>query len=202
MKKIISFLLLICCIVTVCSCDMVDGVKDKVNQITGKATVADFEAAIANTNASSVVIETVSKTALGDLKSKFEVYFKADGSATVKCSYEKFNLIGEGDPEDIKSTVLTTVYRNADGSYSEDIGVDLSSVTAAAALNLSAVKDAAVINEAGDVLSVTIPATKTAEVLGVNFAYDVDLEISIRNGVISFMKLNYTGGSATYQYAQ
>ena len=203
MKKIISFLLLIGCLVMICSCDTVNNVKDKVNEITGKAPdVSVFQTAIANSNASAVVVDIDVTTAVGELSSKYEVYYNEDGSALINYSYEKFNEIGVGNEYEVKSTFTGTIRRNADGTYSEDIGVDLSQVTASAALDLTAVKKDVKINDAGDILTVTVPQAKCAEVFGTEFAKDVNLELTLRGGALNLITVTYEGARITYQYAQ
>lgn len=187
---------------TVCSCSFI---KDKFGgnkgNADGPATVETFEAAVENTNAAGIIVKSEVETALGKLTSEFDIAYKADGSATVEYKCEKFNLIGEGDEE--KSVIEGTVVRAADGTYTGDVpeGLDLSSVNASAALNLDSVKDAAVINEAGDVLEVNVPSAKSAEVFGAEFSRDAVLEIFLANGVVSQMKITFEGGKITYQYS-
>lgn len=198
MKKILSVVLLVSCLVLLCSCAFVNKAKRAVGL---GPKVSDFEEAIANTDASSVLIDVTSNTALGTLKTRFEVYFRDDSSAVIKYSYEKFNPIEVGEDDEIKSTVSGTVTRSADGVYSEDIGVDLSAVTAAVALDLSSFGKEAYINDAGDVLEVKVPKEKTADVFGVDFGKDVKLKITLNGEAVRFVELSYDGGSAYYQYA-
>jgi hypothetical protein len=80
-------------------------------------------------------------------------------------------------------------------------GLDLSAVAAAPALKLESVKDAAVVNEKGDVLTVAVPADVSAEVYGSALSYDSELEIFIKNGAVSLMEITFEGGKITYQYA-
>ena len=181
---------------TICSCSLFDNKEDT----TG---VGAFETAIANTNASNVKVKSEVETAIGKLTSEFSISYKADGSATIEYKYEKFNLIGEGAENEEKSVITGKVTRAADGTYSGDMpeGVDLSSVAASAALNLAPIKDSAVVSEVGDVLNVTVPAAKSAEVFGSALSYDAELEISIKNGVVTFIEITFESGKITYQYA-
>ncbi len=200
MKKILSLVLIICCMLTVCSCSFIN---DKLGKGDAGATagIGAFETAIENTNASGVEVKSEVETTRGKLTSEYSVSYKNDGSATIEYKYEKFNRIGEGEGE--KSVIEGTVVRAADGTYSGDVpeGLDLSSVTASAALNLDPVKDAAEINESGDVLKVAVSAANSSEVFGSAFSRDVALEIFIANGVVSQMKITFEGGIITYQYS-
>lgn len=172
------------------------GNTDGGNQSVG---VAAFNDAIAKTNASNVIVESVVNSELGELNSRYEIIYNNDGSATITYHYEKFNLIGEGAEGEIKSEYNGTVTRNADGSYSGDMGeVDLSGVTAGFKVDLSTLD--VTINEAGDVLNATVAAANTEAVLGSAFSEDVALEVSIENGAVSQIELTFNSGSVTYTY--
>ncbi|MBQ3015387.1 MAG: hypothetical protein IJD79_01250 [Clostridia bacterium] len=200
MKKIISVILIVCCMLTVCSCS---AIKNKFGKKNENSPIAPFETAAANTNASNVIVDIEKETELGKLTSKLEVNFANDGSASIVYTYEKFNLIGEGAEDETKSTVTCNIVRAADGTYSGDMpeGLDLSAVSAAPALKLESVKDAAVVNEKGDTLTVAVPADVSAAVYGSALSYDSELEIFIKNGAVSLMEITFEGGKITYQYA-
>lgn len=200
MKKILSVVLLLCCMLTVCSCSFI---KDKLG-LGGKSATgtAVFEDAVKNCNASNVTVESIVETDLGPLTTTIVVAYKADGSAVITYTYEKFNLIGEGAEDEDKTTKTVTINRAADGTYTGDMpeGVDLTAATAAPALNLAPVKDAAVVNEANDVLTVTVPAANAAEVFGAEFSKDINLEVSLKSGALWTIELTFEGGSVTYTY--
>ena len=202
MKKILSVMLLLSCLLTICSCSFIE---DKLGGLFGGSAsgLGAFEDAIKNSNASNVTVESVVETELGTLSSKIVVAYKADGSAVITYTYEKFNLIGEGADNEDKTTTTVTINRAADGTFSGDMpeGVDLSAAAASPALNLAPIKDAATINESSDVLTATVPAANTAEVFGSEFSKDVNLEISLNAGVLKFIELTFEGGSITYTYA-
>ena len=207
MKKFLALLLLVSCVCMICSCSVIDGIKNKFtgnnNGDEGEVTgVAAFTKAIEATNASNVIVEATTETALGQLSSTLEISFKADGSAVINYSMERFNEIGEGEVGEDKTTVTGTINRAADGSYSGDMisGIDLSSVSQGTAIDLSVVSSVAEINAAGDVLTVTVPAANTEAVFGSAFAKDVNLEISIQNGVVKFINMTFEGGSIEYTY--
>lgn len=191
------------CLLCICSCSTVDKVKDKITGKEDEATegFANFEKAIAQASASAVVVTVKNTTALGDLNSKYEVYFAEDNSATIKYYFERFYEIGEGPEDEIIKKVEGTLYRDKDGKYSEDVGVDVSAVQAAAAFNIAPLKSTATVNEAGDILTVTVPKISAPDILGMQFGGDVDLKIVLRGGSLSTMTLTSSDKVITYTYS-
>lgn len=203
MKKILSIILLLSCLLCVCSCNAVDKVKDKISGDDSDAEVdafTKFENAIAAASASAVDIDVVTSTALGELKSEYEVIYNADGSAVINYSYQRFYEFGEGPADEVIKTVSGTVYRDKNGNFSDTNGVDVSAVTAAAAYDISAFKSTAVINEAGDILTVTIPKANTQGVFGSEFTGDVQFEMILIGDKLASMTLTYNGGSISYNF--
>ena len=204
MKKILSIILLLSCLLCVCSCNAVDQVKDKISGDDTDETVdafTKFENAIAAASASAVEIDVVTATALGELKSKYEIIYNADGSALINYSYQRFYELGEGPADEVIETVTGTVYRDKNGSFSATNGVDVSAITAAGAYDISVFKANAVINEAGDVLTVTVPKANTQGVFGSEFASDVQFEMILVGDKLASMTLTYNGGSISYKYS-
>lgn len=198
MKKILSVILLLSCLLTVCSCSFI---KDKFG-IGGAATgLKAFEDAIKNCNASNVDVKSVVETELGSLTSTIKASYKEDGSATITYTEEKWNDALSAT-EELKTVKTYTFNRAADGTYTGDVpaGLDLASVTASAAINFDPIKDVAVINEASDVFTATVPAASTADVFGSAFSKDVNLEISLKTGVLNTIELTFEGGKITYVY--
>ena len=190
MRKILSFALVIVCAFSLFSCSLLGG----------KSGEAVFESAISSTNPSRVVVEVVTHSALGDLNASYNVAYNEDGRAVITYSYEKFNKIGEGAENELKSTYSGTITKNADGTYS-GTDVDVSSVASGISVKLSAInKDSKTINDAGDVLTANIAAADTEAVFGSAFSEDVDLEITIANGVVTLITLNYASGSVVCRY--
>ncbi len=188
MKKIISVILLCACLAALCSCNLFGN------------KLSDFEKAIENNNPSKIYVATSVETELGALASSYEVVYNDDGSAVIKYSYDKFNEIGA---DEIKSTVKGTINRSADGQYSGDMDgtFDPASVSNGVALNISALKEDAVeINEAGDVLKTTVAAADTSAVFGTSYAKDVNLEITISDGKVTYIEISYEGASITCRY--
>ena len=133
MKKILSIVLILGCMLALCSCGWI---KDKLgmggDDGSSVAGLETFESAIANTNASFVKMESKVTTDIGDLDSSITVTYNNDGSASIEYTYDKFNLIGEGAEDKLESIVNGTILRAADGTYSGDIpeGLDVSGVSA------------------------------------------------------------------------
>ena len=186
MKKLLCIVLIIGTLAAVCSC--------------GKVKVDDFIKAIENTDSSSVTVETVTNTALGTLTSRLEVNYKDDGSATINYSYEEFNSFEESS-DDVKKVTSGTVYRYADGTYSEDLGIDFSQVSSNVAINLEPLKKIAKVNEAGDVLIASVPAETTEAVFGTLYTSDVYFEINIQGGTVKSIEMEYGNVSVVYQYS-
>ena len=159
-----------------------------------------FEKAIATSDASTVIVDVVTITALGELDSHYEIFFNDNGSAFITYTYERFYEIGEGPADEITYSTTKTIYRDADGNYSEDIGVDLTGVEPAVAFNVSALKGTVKINEIGDELNVTIPKTSTLELLGSQFSGDVQLKITLRDGALGKIVIASADRTITYSY--
>ncbi len=203
MKKIFSVILVLTCIFALFSCELPFGGGKNNGGNGGGDTpvgVAAFNDAIANTNAANVIVESVVNSELGELNSRYDIVYNEDGSATITYEYEKFNLItGEDSGNELKSKFNGVVTRNADGSYTGDMGeVDLSGVTAGFKVDLSSLE--VTINEAGDVLTATVPAANTQAVLGSAFSEDIALEVTIEGGAVKQIALTFASGSVTYNY--
>lgn len=196
MKKIISILLFIACLCTICSC----GVKDKFNEVTGRGVdVAPFQEAIANTNPSSVIVTIETATELGELNTVLEVQYQSDTSAVIKYSYERFLPFGEGT--DVKETVSGTVYRYADGTYSEDLGIDFSVIQPGISIDLAPIKKIAKVNDAKDLLTAMIPAATTEAVFGTLYTSDVYFELDIQGGTVENIEMTYDNVAVVYNYS-
>ena len=162
---------------------------------------AAFEKAISAASASSVVVEVKTIGDLGELNSSYEVYFAEDNTATIKYSYERFYEIGEGPEGETVKRTEGTIYRDAAGSYSNNAGVDVSAVTAAAAFNIASLKSAAEINDASDVLTVTVPRMSASAVFGMTFKSNVEFKMILRDKALSKMTLTAADKVITYTYS-
>lgn len=202
MKKILSIVLILCCMLAICSCSLFKKGGDNDDNGNTASGLEAFENAVAATNASYVKYDAEVETDLGKLTTSMTVSYNNDGSATITYAYDKFNSIDEGAADEIMSTVSGTILRAADGTYSGDVpeGLDVSGTAASPAINFAPVKDSAVVSEKGDVLTLTVPAANSAEVYGSAFSKDSTLEIFIKGGVVSLMEITFEGGVVTYQY--
>ena len=219
MKKILCLLLTFVLVFAFASCDKFnkgddkDDNNDSTNNNTNNDNTNDnndkapadpfaaFENAIATSDASTVVVDVVTITALGELDAHYEVIFKDDGSAVIRYTYERFYEIGEGpDNETTYEVGPVTVYRDTDGNYSENIGVDIAGIEPALAFDIASLKGSVVINEMGDELNGTIPKTNTLNLLGSQFSSDVQLKIALRNGKLNKIIIASTDRTITYNY--
>ena len=220
MKKILCLLLTFVLVFAFASCDKLskdDGKNDTNDNVNNNDTNNDntndnndnapvdpfvaFENAIATSDASTVVVDVVTITALGELDAHYEVIFNDNGGAVIRYTYERFYEIGEGDGNETTYEVgPVTVYRDKDGNYSENIGVDIAGIEPALAFDIASLKDSAKINEIGDELNVTIPKTNTLNLLGSQFSSDVQLKIALRSGKLSKIIIASTDRTITYNY--
>ncbi|MBR2650318.1 MAG: hypothetical protein IKD45_01525 [Clostridia bacterium] len=201
MKRIIAVILMLACFACLTAC------KNNETPDNGNggntATVETFTTAMANTKPTGAIITATVSTSLGDLTSRFNIVYAEDGSAVITYSYEKFNGIDEGAADEVKTTYEGTVTRAADGTYSSDDASvpDLSAVNAGVALDLSKLDASKVtINEKGDVLTATVAAADTDDVFGTAFSMDMTLKISIADGQVELVNIDYEGGSIVCQY--
>ena len=198
MKKIIALLLVICCFGMLFACNN-DTPDNGDNDNTNTATVADFSAAIANTKPSLAIVTTKVTSELGVLNAKFEISYNEDGSAAIVYSYEKFNSLEDGATTELKTKYEGTFTRNADGTYIGAEGVDISSVNAGTAIDLSKASNVT-INEKGDVLTANVAKADTASVLGSALSADASLKIAIDGGEVELIEIAYSNATIVIQY--
>ena len=184
MKKFLALLLVCVMAFAVVSCE--NGGDDAVLEF------EDFEKAIDQTPASKITVSTKLTTVLGILHSNVETTFNPNGSATVKFYIERLNA------EDFTSseTVISkegTVTLNKDGTYSDGGAFKDALGDSVASVNL--VLDSAKLESytiEGGVLSATVKAENTASVLGTEIGSDVSLMLTVGEGKIVSLVLNYT----------
>lgn len=172
MKKIISLILVVLCLGAFVSCG---------------GGVGGFESAMENTNPAQTIITTVTHTNLGDLNAEYKIMYKADGTAVMNYTYERFATLDEVSDEPIVVVSGSTTLA-ADGSYTGDVAGTIVGVSSTK-FDLGEISDA-VINEAGDILTATVPAADTEAVFGKAFSEDITLEMVMANDVISTVKMN------------
>ncbi len=207
MKKIIALILVIGCIFALTACKLFS--RDDVEESKVDAdAVAAMQAKIDASAPDGAVIRVTLTGDLGDLNSKYDVIYNADGTATVVYSYEVFNSFDETETFDGPKTVKTgTVTVEADGALSDEVGgtAFVESVTFNIKLDASKLSSAA---ESAGVLSAKIPANNTAAILGVSVGSDVDLLISTGSDGVTSVVISYTTSSGdieistTYVYLE
>lgn len=223
MKKILALILLVSCILTLCSCDLLNNNKNNNNADNGSnntqtggntsgnntpnvdtATVAAIQSKIDASKPVAADITVTLKAVLDDLNSEYNVTYNEDGTATVVYTYEKFNSFDE-DSDEYKSTYTGTVIVGADGTLTGD--VDNASVEALTFdINLDVAKLATVEVVSG-VLTATIKAANTASVLGVNLGSNASVVVSTNASSVVFIAISYNSVAgpveiiATYNYS-
>ena len=193
MKKFLALLLVCLMAFAVVSCD-----KGEPAPTTPTVEVTDFAAfktAIDQTPAASVSVNTVMTTDFGALKSNIVTIFNPNGSATVNYYIEKFNTGFDGD------TIVpfeASVTLNSDGSYSDSGEFQglLAGSVASVNLNLDATKLTSYTID-GETLSAVVNAENTAAVFGAAIAADVSFNLTIANGRVVSVILNYTTSVGT-----
>ena len=181
MKKILIFILAIASALTMFACKKED---DGLNA---------FKTAVAATDPAVIEVDTKMMTAAGELASKATTTYNEDGSFTLVYWYEQFNTSANGASDELKTRIEKTVTCDKDGKYSD--GGDLagtSTATTGHKLNLGAKKLQPTISEDGKVLTVTVGAANTKAVLGVEYAQDVVLVITINDGKVISYTMSYT----------
>ena len=187
MKKFLALLLVCVVAFAVVSCDK--GEPAPMPTVT-TPDFAEFKTAIDQTPAASVSVKTEMTTELGVLNSNIVTIFNPDGSATVNYYIEKINPGFETSDDVIP--VNKTVTLNPDGSYSDggEFQGLLGGTVAGVKLNLDATKFASYTVDGG-VLSASVKAENTASVFGTAIAADVNFILTISNGRVVSVVLNY-----------
>lgn len=196
MKKIFALLLIACMAFSFAACGKGDGEEQTVTDVSA------FNTAIAATNPTGAVLNVKTTTAIGDLNAKYTVVYNADGTAVVTYEVEKLNTFDPANPDaETKSTVTGTVNLAADGSYTGDaISGNVADIAAGVSVDLTAVADKATVNEAGDILTVVVPAASTESVIGTAVASDVTLVVTVSGGTVEQISITYTGTEIVCKY--
>lgn len=192
MKKLFALLLIIGCIFACVSCgDDAEG-ESGVN-------LDAFKNAVAASNPTGAVINIEVDTALGKLENRYVVTYNQDGTVTVGFTEQSFVAFDPANPlAETKKTETGTVTIQADGTYDGEISGTAAEIAAGVALDVTKLTDASV-TEAG-VLTAKVAAANTQSALGVNLGYDVDVKLSIFDGVVERLEMSYTNTSITCVY--
>ena len=191
MKKIIAFLLVICCVLALAACD--GGNKTPDNEVDNSQAISDLQTALDASAPVTAEITVVLKSSLGDLNGYYDIAFNEDGTATVSYSYEKFNSFEEAGSSELKSTYTGTTTVAADGTVTDSLGGVASVEAISFNIQLDESKLSSVTAGAG-AISAKVKAADTKAILGVEIGYDVDL-------VISSGKLGVTSVAISYESA-
>ncbi len=204
MKKIVALLLALVCAFALVSCG---GPENPPDEGTDYTNLNPFKTAITASAPATAVITVELENTISDepLTGTFSVTYGAE-STQVEYEYEQFVEINANAPtESDRETVTGTATIDKNGNVT---GGDINATVTAATLlnyNLDGTKMTYTV-EAG-VLSATIAAANTESVLGVNIGADVTFTLTVANGKIVSVTLNYqasTGAAeitTTYTYA-
>ena len=200
MKKIISLLLLIGCILSLASCDILfptpggaNGGTDLVVDI--PAAILNVQSKIDNADPDIVDISVVLKSALGDLNGEYNVVYTEDGNALITYSYELFNTFDDNSlTDEIKSSYEGSVLVPSDELESSELGGFAAVEAVSFAIKLDESKMDSVVAVAGT-LSFTVKAADTESVLGVKLVSDAKVVISTGTNGVTSIAITYVSAS-------
>ena len=196
MKRIIALLLALVCVVGLVAC------RDD-EPSTGDDALAEFRSAIAAADPVSAGIDVVvSSTVFNEtLSGSYDVFYNADGSATVEYSYEQLAIIDENTQvgDSTKETLVGVASVAADGTVTviEGVGGVGAQITAVAGVKLNLDGSKMTYTASAGALTATVKAQDTASVLGVAISADVSLVVTVANGTVSAITISYSTAEAT-----
>ncbi len=191
MKKIVAFLLMICCVFALAACD--DPSDDNNDKVDYSQAISDMQTVIDASAPAVADITVVLKSSLGDLNGSYNVVYNEDGTATVTYSYEKFNSFEDISGE-LKSTYTGTTTVAADGTVTDSLGGTASVEAITFDVQLDESKLGSVVAGAA-ALNAKVKAADTKAVLGVEIGYDVDLVISSGKLGVTSVAISYDSAS-------
>lgn len=191
MKKIVAFLLMICCVLALAACD--DPSDDNNDKVDYSQAISDMQTVIDASAPAVADITVVLKSSLGDLNGSYNVVYNEDGTATVTYSYEKFNSFEDISGE-LKSTYTGTTTVAADGTVTDSLGGTASVEAITFDVQLDESKLGSVVAGAA-ALNAKVKAADTKAVLGVEIGYDVDLVISSGKLGVTSVAISYDSAS-------
>ena len=192
MKKLFALLLIIGCIFACVSCGDDD-------ESTDGAIIDTFAAAVAASNPTGAVININVVTELGTLENRYVVTYNQDGTVTVGFTEQEFVPFDPANPlADTKKTETGTVVIQADGTYDGAISGTAADIAAGVALDVTKLAGATA-TESG-VLTATVAAVDTQSALGVSIGADVNVKLSIFNGVVERLEMTYANTAIVCVY--
>lgn len=189
MKKIISVMLLLACALTcsfaLASCDEPAETPEENNTVVYSEAVVPFtnavKATVANTVDASIKVEVQGET----LNAMYHTVKNDDNTKTMTYSVEVLN--GTDDAENI-SVVTGEAVSDASGVFTDDYAKAFGAN--GIALNLAAYNGSD-FDVSNNVLRITIAANDVAAVLGSAVGADAVVVVTISNGAVSSVTVNY-----------
>ena len=168
------------------------GSDDDDNKPQGKDGIDLFNEAILATNPDEITGTVVMTASFGTMTMEYVATLEDDGSFILEYSYDRFNSYGEGGTSDTATKVTGTVtYEN--GTYRGDTdAAKIPTNAVASKINLKSDKISAKVSNDGKVLAATVKAADTLDVLGVEYASDVTISLTMQNAKIASLTLTYT----------
>ena len=201
MKKIVALLLALACVFALASC----GTPETPDEGTDSASLDPFKTAISTSAPTGAVITIeLENTISTPLTGTFTVTYGVD-NAVVNYEYDQFLPIDPSAPvESDRETVTGTASIDKNGTVTGDLNATVAASTLLN-YNLDGTK-MTYLAEVG-VLSASISSANTESVLGVNIGADVTFTMTIFEGKVVSVTLDYqtaTGAAqiiTTYTYA-
>lgn len=189
MKKIISFALVIACVVTLFACGGDDKGKD----------LEPFTTAISATSPTKTTVKVKDTSALGDLNGTYTVTYESDTKATIEYEYEQFNSFAETEATGNKKKVITGTVTYDNGKYSDNGAlVDAESAITGISVNLNADKMTYTID--GNTLTGSVKAENVKDVLGIDKESDVQFIITTNGTTVTALTITYGNSTITCAY--
>ena len=158
----------------------------------GDPALESFAKAISETKPATVEGAMDMYTEFGPLNVTYTASIASDGSFVLKYEYDKFNDIATGGSADVTSTIKGEVTYK-DGAYSDTaLAAKIPAEATAVKVDLDEDKMTYTVSEDGNVLAATVKAADTKDVLGVEYAADVNLVLTKAEDKIVSLSLTYT----------
>ena len=191
MKKIIALLLALVCVFALVSCGGTPEVPDVPDE-PDYSNLEPFKAAVTASAPKTAKIEVSMETTISDepMTGEFDISYGAE-NILVNYTYDQFNEINATNPTaPDKETVTGSATIDKNGNVTD--GSVSSTVTAAALAqyNLDGAKMTYTVQVG--VLTATVEAANTESVLGVKIDADVTLTLTVTDGKVTSVTINYT----------
>ena len=197
MKKIISIMLLLACALTcsfaLASCgETVEPAPEKPAVVYSEASVpfvSAVKATVASTIDATVKVDVQGET----LNAAYHTVNNGDGTKTMSYAVEKLN---GADVAENKSVVEGTATSDASGVFTDENAKTFGAN--GVALNLAAFTGSD-FDISDNVLRITVAAADTAAVLGTAIGGDAVVVVTISEGAVTSVTVNYSAAGATVE---